>query len=93
MWACVWCIWVYVWCMGLCMVYRSMCGVWACMWKVSGVLMALYLIPLRHGLSLNLQFMFFFSSWTGSQQAPDTYSLISAHPGTGVKGVLATKML
>lgn len=47
--------------MGLCMVYRSVsgmyrsvCGVWAYVWKVSGVLTALYLIPLRHGLSLNL---------------------------------------
>lgn len=61
-----------------CVVCGPVCGLWACVQKVSGVLIVLCLISLRQGLSLKLQLEFFFSSWAGSQQAPDP--LFCPHP-------------
>lgn len=73
-------VWVYV---------CGVCGVWACVWRVSGPIV-LCLIPLRHSLPLNIQLVLFQLGW---QPTNSRYPLFSIHPGTGVKGALAMKVL
>lgn len=76
----VWCVcvamcgvWAHVCYVGLCGAWSVVCGpggLWACVQKVSGVPTTLRLIPLRQGLSWQLQCMTFLS-WAGSLPAPD----------------------
>lgn len=52
------------------------------MWKASGVLITLHHSPLRQGLSLKLQLVFFSA---GLEATSSSCSVFSTHPSTGLK--------